>query len=81
MLGKRVFDIDIAQGHQKISNGAPPAQAPSHASDFDANLKNELLKAPDGKLGKGLDTGTAQKKLQFKDGSHGKRNGTKKRGR
>ena len=61
-----VKQANIAQGHQQINNGTPPAQSPSpspspsHASDFDANLKNELLEAPDGKLGKGLDNGTTR---------------------
>ena len=55
-----VKQANIAQGHQQINNGTPPAQSPSHASNSDANLKNELLEAPDGKLGKGLDNGTAR---------------------
>lgn len=54
-----VKQANIAHGHQQINNGTP-SQAPSHASNTDANLKNELLEAPDGKLGKGLDNGTTR---------------------
>ena len=56
-----VKQANIAQGHQQINNGTPPAENPSHASEFEANLKNELLEAPHGKLGKGMDTSKTTK--------------------
>lgn len=55
-----VKQANIAHGHQQINNGTPPAENPSHAREIEPNLQNELLEAPHGKLGKGLDNATTQ---------------------
>ena len=76
-----VKQANIAQGHQQINNGTPPAENPSHAREIEANLQNELLEAPHGKLGKGLDTSatTKAKRCNSKLATVGKRDRAAKR--
>ena len=78
-----VKQANIAQGHQQINNGTSPAENPSHARETEANLQNELLEAPHGQLGKGLDTSATTKatRCNSKLATVGKRDRAAKRGR